>query len=275
MPSADTPDLARGSGAAQKLLAVTALDDAVAVDARARLQAVVEKNFELTNLMVKAYSPYAWLLSAQTDRKIDDFNSQKHNVTEVTAEIGTMNKAARDLAKRSLPDVRLNLNLVSCAAVRTKLTSRAEELAARMRGVIGAGFIKGAEGICTDYGDMYLRLSKNPETEEQMVELERYLAETEGILARLNAELNEGRKSLRFLIEQAFAFSEDELKLIGDTWHWPHKIKPKIAECQKKLKDERYETRPRRGIPDTGDDDARPLHSPRPAPSTGATPRTN
>jgi uncharacterized protein YhaN len=92
---------------------------------------------------------------------------------------------------------------------------------------------------------MYLRLSKNPETEEQMVELERYLAETEGILARLNAELNEGRKSLRFLIEQAFAFSEDELKLIGDTWHWPHKIKPKIAECQKKLKDERYETRPR------------------------------
>ena len=49
-----------------------------------------------------------------------------------------------------------------------------------MRGVIGAGFIKGAEGICTDYGDMYLRLSKNPETEEQMVELERYLAETEG-----------------------------------------------------------------------------------------------
>ena len=45
-----------------------------------------------------------------------------------------------------------------------------------MRGVIGAGFIKGAEGICTDYGDMYLRLSKNPEIEEQMVELERYLA---------------------------------------------------------------------------------------------------
>ena len=80
---------------------------------------MVEKNFELTNLMVKAYSPYAWLLSAQTDRKIDDFNSQKHNVTEVTAEIGTMNKAARDLAKRSLPDVRLNLNLVSCAAVLT------------------------------------------------------------------------------------------------------------------------------------------------------------
>ena len=69
-------ELARGSGAAQKLLAVTALDDAVAVDARARLQAVVEKNFELTNLMVKAYSPYAWLLSAQTDRKIDDFNSR-------------------------------------------------------------------------------------------------------------------------------------------------------------------------------------------------------
>ena len=95
-------------------------------------------------------------------------------------------------------------------------------------------------------------------------------------LARLNAELNEGRKSLRFLIEQAFAFSEDELKLIGDTWHWPHKIKPKIAECQKKLKDERYETRPRHGDPTRETTTARdPSTHPRPAPPTGATPRTS
>ena len=38
---------------------------------------------------------------------------------------------------------------------------------------------------------------------------------------------------------QAFSFSAEELQLIGDTWCWPGKIKPKVEECQKRLKAER------------------------------------
>ena len=58
-------------------------------------------------------------------------------------------------------------------------------------------------------------------------------------MSKLNSELNEARKVLKFLIEQGFPLTPDDLKLVGDTWAWPHKIKPKVEECDKRLKAER------------------------------------
>ena len=58
-------------------------------------------------------------------------------------------------------------------------------------------------------------------------------------MSKLNTELNEARKVLKFLVEQRFPLGPDELRLVGDTWAWPHKIKPKVEECDKRLKAER------------------------------------
>eukprot|EP00964_Phaeocystis_antarctica_P098156 scaffold64200_cov60-Phaeocystis_antarctica.AAC.1 len=58
-------------------------------------------------------------------------------------------------------------------------------------------------------------------------------------MSKLNSELNEARKVLKFLIEQGFPLGSEELRLVGDTWAWPHKIKPKVEECDKRLKAER------------------------------------
>lgn len=44
---------------------------------------------------------------------------------------------------------------------------------------------------------------------------------------------------LRFLIEQAYAFTPEHLRLIQETWGWPHKMRPKVEECSKRLKAER------------------------------------
>lgn len=68
----------------------------------------------------------------------------------------------------------------------------------------------------------------HPNTEEEMVELETFLGESTQMLLSLNGELNEARRALRFLTEQAFGFSGEELQLLGDTWCWPAKIKPKV-----------------------------------------------
>ncbi|KAJ1636006.1 hypothetical protein T492DRAFT_862485 [Pavlovales sp. CCMP2436] len=55
----------------------------------------------------------------------------------------------------------------------------------------------------------------------------------------LNKELNGARKQLAFLVEHAYQFSDEELKLIGSTWLWPSRIKPLLDACYKRLKDER------------------------------------
>ena len=93
--------------------------------------------------------------------------------------------------------------------------------------------------LCSRYMEIFMRLGVHPTTEEEMVELETFLGESSGLLAALNGELNEARKSLRFLTEQAVGFEPEQLQIIGDTWCWPSKIKPKVEECNKRLKAER------------------------------------
>ena len=125
--------------------------------------------------MLKVYSPFTYLLSAETDKKVEDFNRAKHVLPEVTSEIAKFDKARKEVEKRSLPEVRFNLLLVACAAVKTKLTSRADELANRMRANIGQSFIAKGNELCSRYQDIFLRLGMHPNTEEEMVELETFL----------------------------------------------------------------------------------------------------
>ena len=72
-----------------------------------------------------------------------------------------------------------------------------------------------------------------------MVALETFLSECTGLLLGLSGELNDGRKQLKFLVEQAVGFETEQLSMIGETWCWPSKVKPKVVECTKRLKAER------------------------------------
>ena len=79
---------------------------------------------------------------------------------------------------------------------------------------------------------MYLRAAPRTTRAPQMVELEPRRSRCATGSSRGSCRAHAGPQWMRFLIEQAFAFSEDELKLIGDTWHWPHKIKDFIEESK-------------------------------------------
>lgn len=59
---------------------------------KARIQSVLEANFESLSQILKAYSPFTYLLSAETDKKVDDFNHAKHVLQEVTSEISKFEK---------------------------------------------------------------------------------------------------------------------------------------------------------------------------------------
>ena len=56
--------------------------------------------------MLAAYSPYAHLLSAETERKVVEFNEGKKGLTEVTSEIAKYDKAQKEMAKRTHPPER-------------------------------------------------------------------------------------------------------------------------------------------------------------------------
>ena len=102
-----------------------------------------------------------------------------------------------------------------------------------------AAFIATCNDLCSQYMNIFVRLGYHPNTDDEMVELEAFLSSSAGVLLELNGGLNEQRKSLRFLTEQACGFEVEQLTLIGDTWLWPSKIKPKVDECHKRLKAER------------------------------------
>ena len=175
---------------ANRLLTVGGADEEFVVNARGRLQEVVEMNMDLTTQLVTAYKPFSYLLSAETDRKVDEFNRGKHTLQEFTAEISKYEKAEKEAGRKTVTDVRLNLILASTASIKAKLASRANELSTRMREYIGKMFIckDDADGereggkltscaeLCERYKEIFVNLSPPAViSEEKMVELEVYL----------------------------------------------------------------------------------------------------
>lgn len=225
--------------ASRMQLTVATTEDDFVVAAKRRLQRVVEANMQLTETVMQAYAPHTGLLSSESDDSVDEFNRERHTLQDVSAEIAKYGRASEEVAKRSLPEVRLNMVLVNCEAVRTRLCSRADELAGRLRAHIGQQFLAKAGEICGRYHEIYLRLGISPACDREVVELEQFLQASAGMLQQLNVELNEGRKALRFLVEHSFALDDDQRRLVGETWAWPAKVKPKVEECGRALRAER------------------------------------
>ena len=231
-------ELGKNTGA-PRLLTIATADEDIVLIAKARLENLIKTNYEATDRMHNVYKPFQYLLTVETEKKVVDFNNTPHQLSEVTTEIGKFDKARKEVEKRSVADVRFTLFTVACGPVKTKLASRAEEMSEKMRMSVKQMFVSKGQELCSRYMEIFVRLGQHPTTEEEMVELETFLGECAGMLLTLNGELNEARKSLRFLTEQAVGFEPDQLQIIGDTWCWPSKIKPKVEECNKRLKSER------------------------------------
>ena len=52
-------------------------------------------------LLSQVYTPFAYLLTAETERKVVDFNNSPHALADVTAEIKRFDTARKDVDKRS------------------------------------------------------------------------------------------------------------------------------------------------------------------------------
>jgi dynein heavy chain len=221
------------------LLAVCTLDDELIAEAKADVQTVVEANMEATGEMLRRYAPYQYLLSAETEKRVEDFNKSDHSLSEHTNEIQRFAKAAMEVGESAPDEVLFNLVCINASAVKQKVANRAHELALSLTAAIGSKFATRDAAICHQYQEMSARLMVHPSSDEEMVELERFVSDSKETLTDLNKELNAARKQLAFLVEHSYHFSDDELKLIGSTWLWPSRIKPLLDDCHKRLKEER------------------------------------
>ena len=240
VPRVEAELLKSNTGAPRLICVADTATEAIVINAKARLEALIKTNYEATERMLNVYNPFQYLLTAETEKKVVDFNAKvDKSLGDVTSEITKLSKAKIEVTKRSVAEIRFTLLTIDVSHVKQKLVARAEDLVDRMRQSVKAQFIGKGQELCSRYMDIFVRLGVHPSTEEEMVALEEYLAECEGLLRDLNSELNEARKSLRFLTEQEVGFETDQLQIIGDTWCWPSKVKPKVAECNKRLKAER------------------------------------
>jgi dynein heavy chain len=234
-------ELGKTTGA-PRLLTIASADEDIVLIAKERLENIVKNNYMATEQMLETYMPFQSLLTVETEQKVSEFISEvgaSKALGDVTSEINKYAKSKLEVEKRSESEVRFNLFTIACGAVKTKLALRADEFSDKLRMSVKGQFVSKGQELCSRYMEIFVRLGQNPTTEEEMVALETFLGESATMLLKLNGELNEARKSLRFLTEQAVGFEADQLQIIGDTWCWPSKIKPKVDECNKRLKAER------------------------------------
>ena len=161
-------ELGKAPGA-PRLLSIAAADDEVVVHAKARLEAILKTNYACTEGMHAVFAPLQYLLTAETDKKVADFNGAAHSLAEVTAEVAKYDKAKKEADKKARPEVRFTLLTVSCGAVKAKLVARADEMCEKLRLHVKGQFTAKCAELCSRYMDIFMRLGIHPTTEEEMV----------------------------------------------------------------------------------------------------------
>ncbi|KAJ3297193.1 Dynein heavy chain 3, axonemal [Borealophlyctis nickersoniae] len=193
---------------------------------------IVSKNTVAPQKFLLGYEKYKGLLTHKAEKRVEDFLREKHELDDYEAEIKKLLKIIEEISA-SPSIMRFSLIYLECDALKTELTSKANQLVQRLVDQVADMNRKINLGICESYEKISAKAMKAPSDTSELVELMNYIetAKTRDVIA-LRDEITRGKRRLDFLLEYAF-LSEEDIKLNGVTFTWPGRIMP-IFELSKK-----------------------------------------
>ena len=193
---------------------------------------IVSRNTVGPQKHLLSYEKYKSLLNHKSEKRIEDFLREKHDLEDYETEIQKLTKLIEEIAASPF-NVQMSLIFLDCENLKVDLTAKANQLVQKLVEQVADMNRKSNMTICESYERIGAKAMKVPNDTEDLVELMKYVenAKTKEIVA-LREEINKGKKRLDFLLTYAF-ISEEDIKLNGITFTWPTRIMP-IFELSKK-----------------------------------------
>lgn len=193
---------------------------------------VISKNTIAAQKHLMSYEKYKGLLNHKTEKKIDDFLRDRHELEDYEVEIHKMTKLIDEIGLTP-SFVRMSMIYLDCDALKIELISKSNQLVLKLVDQVADMNRKANIQICESYEKISAKAMKTPNDTQELVELMKYVenAKTKDVFI-LREEINRGKKRLDFLLTYAF-LTEEDIKLNGVTFTWPSRIMP-IFDLSKK-----------------------------------------
>uniref|UniRef100_H3ANA7 AAA+ ATPase domain-containing protein n=1 Tax=Latimeria chalumnae TaxID=7897 RepID=H3ANA7_LATCH len=157
------------------------------------------------------YDPYKYLLSSETDSKIQAFISEGFNLKSYTREIEELKKMAAELA--SLPVcVPMEFLLLDCSEINQWMIDRTHQLANIIINKVVTASEKFNRKICEQYDGIVTKITSIAESTSALVDLQNYADKLRsGELVELKGKLEVAAENFLFLVDYAFLSKEDNI----------------------------------------------------------------
>jgi dynein heavy chain, axonemal len=179
-----------------------------------------------------SYEKYKGLLNHKSEKKVEDFLRERHELDEYEGEIQKLTKLIEEIG--ATPSfVQMSMIYLDCEALKMELTSKANQLVLKLVDQVADMNRKANIQICESYEKISAKAMSSPNDTQELVELMRYVENAkQKDVVLLRDKINRGKKRLDFLLSYAF-MTEEDIKLNGVTLTWPTRILP-IYDLSKK-----------------------------------------
>ncbi|XP_078276213.1 dynein axonemal heavy chain 3-like [Rhinoraja longicauda] len=192
---------------------------------KARLQAVAQSNSYGPLRYCSVYEPYQYLLSPDTEGKMEATMNQEFNLCTYVREIEKLRTMAAELA--SLPvHIPLELLMLDCSALNQCLVRCSRGLAQLVVGRVALASARFNGGVCGLYGAVVHRVTGTADCTSQLVQMQRDVENLrDRELPMMQEKLDIAAENLLFLVDYA-SLSNEDISLNCKTFSWPARISP-------------------------------------------------
>ncbi|XP_066284547.1 dynein axonemal heavy chain 3-like isoform X3 [Branchiostoma lanceolatum] len=226
-----------------KYISTVQLEEETVQVAKERIRKVIDNNSHGPLSYRSVYWPYKYLLSKDSDSKVQTFIMKGPPLRYYVQEIEKLKTMAWDLGSFSIY-VPMHLFLLDCTDLNQWLIQRSRELGNIMIEHIMATSRKFNRSICQQYDEIVKTITSHTETTKDLVSLQRYndaLRTGELMVLRLANERSSAKEkldiaagNLLFLMEYAY-LPKDDIYLNHITFTWPERILPIIRNSEMRL----------------------------------------
>ncbi|XP_071960977.1 dynein axonemal heavy chain 3-like [Antedon mediterranea] len=212
-------------------------DEEIVDVAKQRIEVVIYANGHGPNRYTSVYQPFEYLLSKQSDVKVEKFVNKEQHLRDYVREIEKLKTMADEAAL--LPVfVPMHLFLLDCNNINSWLIARARNLASIMINKITSTSRKFNRSICQEYDGIVRKITAQSESTDQLVGLQEYVDRLRtGQLLQLREKLEIAASNVLFLMDYAY-LPKDDIMLNDNTFTWPNRIIPLIRNSETKLQKE-------------------------------------
>eukprot|EP01012_Entosiphon_sulcatum_P008694 TRINITY_DN14772_c0_g1_i1.p1 TRINITY_DN14772_c0_g1~~TRINITY_DN14772_c0_g1_i1.p1 ORF type:complete len:4302 (+),score=681.03 TRINITY_DN14772_c0_g1_i1:35-12907(+) len=216
--------------------------------AKATVHKILEENMAGPKALKALYEPFEYLLQADLEVYVEEFNSKHIVEGQFDDDAGTllieyereMNRLSTDVDRiraRSLNEVSFKLVKVECYEIKNTLMRRAQEIAAALMRSLAERTKDEMNEVGTSYEEIYEQIQTEPNTPEELRDLKTYITNCGTEIKKLQRRFDGISRAVEVLGKFGFMFDEADFQTYWETYSWPKKVFQMLDDSEFRLKE--------------------------------------